>query len=84
MATAAQRMAALQEEARAAYENFQFCRVNRLLQKFCILDLAGFYLDSVAFPARPATRFLLRTATAEPRAASHAPKSTPCASSSRR
>ena len=40
-----QQTAALQEEARAAYENFQFYRVNQLLQKFCILDLSGFYLD---------------------------------------
>jgi len=37
----------LQEEVKAAYENYQFQSIYQKVHHFCVIDLGGFYLDVV-------------------------------------
>jgi isoleucyl-tRNA synthetase len=37
----------LQQEIMAAYENYQFHQVFKLLHQFCVVDMGGFYLDVI-------------------------------------
>ena len=41
------RAAELQDEMRAAYENFEFHKVYQKLHNYCVVDLGGFYLDVI-------------------------------------
>lgn len=44
---AVDRAAQLQEEIRAAYDNYQFHLIYQKLHNFCVVDMGGFYLDII-------------------------------------